>query len=201
METFDIKKGIDKNELLEIIEHMASCGVRLMLLHPTTSRTTWKIAESTRKNPSTSWTGTLLYKGMIINKRADNIVAENFDDIIKILKKYNVTFDVGSTFRPSRISEALDEAHIAELKAQEVWIRKIKQLGVFCIREGLGHIELNKIPKFAEIVDNTTPFMPLPVATDASVEFDHVSCAIANAVFERILSAPFIRIFWLNKLG
>jgi phosphomethylpyrimidine synthase len=182
IEVFDPAKGVDKNELLEIIEHMATCGVRLMLFHPTTSRDIWRIASIIRKNPSTSWTGILLHNDMQLNNRANNIVVENFEDILKILKKYNVTLDIGSTFRPSRISEALDEAHIMELKEQEFWIAKAKNAGVFCIREGLGHIELHKIPKFAEIIDSSTPLMPLPVATDVSIGFDHVSCAIAMAV-------------------
>lgn len=182
MMAFDPINGISKNEFLEIIEHMAICGVRLMLFHPTTSRDIWNIASGIRKSPSTSWTGTLLYNDMQLNNRANNIVAENFEDILKILKKYNVTLDVGSTFRPSRISEALDEAHVTELREQEFWIAKAKNAGVYCIREGLGHIALNKIPKFAEIIGRSTPMMPLPISTDLSIGFDHVSCAIAMAV-------------------
>jgi phosphomethylpyrimidine synthase len=179
---FDSIKGVDKDELFETIEHMAFCGVRLMLFHPTTSHDIWSIASNIRKSPSTSWAGTLLYNDMQLNNRANNIVVENFEDILKILKKYNVTLDIGSTFRPSRISEALDEAHVIELKEQELWITKAKNAGVFCIRESLGHIALQKIPKFAEIVDHSTPMMPLPIATDVSIGFDHVSCAIAMAV-------------------
>lgn len=172
-------KGIYINELLEIIEHMASCGVRFMLFHPTTTRQIWEIAEHQRIKPSTSWTGTLLYKDIIINNRDTNIVAENFDEILKILKKYNVTFDVGATFRPARIKEALDEAHLKELKEQEIWIKKIKENGVFCVREGVGHMPLNKVKEFARAIEPTTPLMPLPVSTDFAVGFDHVSCAIA----------------------
>ncbi|MCL2064771.1 MAG: phosphomethylpyrimidine synthase ThiC [Candidatus Cloacimonetes bacterium] len=182
MEVFDPIYGVDKNKLFDSIEHMALCGVRLMLFHPTTSHDNWKTACSIRKKPSTSWTGSLLYKDMLLNKRVHNIVAEHFDDILNILKKYGITLDIGSTFRPSRISEALDEAHVMELKAQEIWISKAKNAGVLCIREGLGHIQLNYIPKFAEIIDHSTPMMPLPVSTDASIGFDHVSSAIAMTV-------------------
>ncbi len=106
MVAFQKDKGIDIKELLEIIEHMAVCGVRFMLFHPTTNREIWAIASRDRIKPSTSWTGTLLYNDMLINNRTSNIVAEYFDDILKILKKYNVTCDIGTTFRPARIKEA-----------------------------------------------------------------------------------------------
>ena len=179
MLVFNEKTGIDKFELLEVIEHMACCGVRLMLFHPTSAVELWEIAKKNRKIPSTSWTGTLLYRDVIINKRRTNIIADIFDDILKILKKYNVTCDIGTVFRPARISEALDTVHMLEMQAQEMWIQKAKDAGVFCIREGLGHIALNKVPEFSKIIGNSTPLMPLPVSTDAAVGFDHVACCIA----------------------
>ena len=81
-------KGIYINELLEIIEHMASNGVRFMLFHPTTTPEIWSIAQKNRIKPSTSWTGTLLHKDIEINKRTTNIIEENFDEILKILKQH-----------------------------------------------------------------------------------------------------------------
>ena len=179
MVAFREGKGIDIGELLEIIEHMAMCGVRFMLFHPTTTRETWKIAEQNRIKPSTSWTGNLLYDDIIFNNRETNIVAENFNIIMNILRKYNVTCDIGTTFRPARIKEALDSAHTKELLEQETWIKKVKDAGVFCVREGVGHIPLHKVNAFSAIVNRSTPMMPLPVSTDFAVGFDHVSCAIA----------------------
>lgn len=179
MVAFRKGKGIDIGELLEIIEHMAMCGVRFMLFHPTTTRETWRLAEQNRIKPSTSWTGNLLYDDILFNKRETNIVAENFDMIMKILRKYNVTCDIGTTFRPARIKEALDSAHTKELIEQEVWIKKVNDAGVFCVREGLGHIPLHKVYEFSTIINQSTPMMPLPVSTDFAVGFDHVSCAVA----------------------
>jgi phosphomethylpyrimidine synthase len=179
MVAFREGKGIDISELIEIIEHMAMCGVRFMLFHPTTTRETWKIAEQSRIKPSTSWTGNLLYDDILFNNRETNIIAENFDLIMGILKKYNVTCDIGTTFRPARIKEALDSAHTKELLEQEVWIKKVKDAGVFCVREGIGHIPLHKVDAFSTIINHSTPMMPLPVSTDFAVGFDHVSCAVA----------------------
>lgn len=179
MVAFRKDKGIDVSELLEIIEHMAVCGVRFMLFHPTTTRETWEIAKQNRIRPSTSWTGNLLYDDILYNNRETNVIAQNFDEIMKILRKYNVTCDIGTTFRPARIKEALDSAHTKELREQETWIEKVKEAGVFCVREGIGHIPLYKVEEFSTIINHSTPMMPLPVSTDFAVGFDHVSCAIA----------------------
>lgn len=179
MVAFDQKTGIEINHLLEVIEHMAEVGVKFMLFHPTTSYDTWAVAEKERIVPSTSWTGSLLYRDMLMNHRRENIVAEHFEEILRILKKYNVTCDIGTTFRPARIKETLDTAHRKELQEQNYWISKTKEMGVFCIREGIGHICLDKVNEFAELIGNDTPIMPLPVSTDFSVGFDHVSCAVA----------------------
>lgn len=179
MVAFDQKTGLDKNHLLDVIEHMAEVGVKFMLFHPTTSSETWAIAEKDRIVSSTSWTGSLLHRDMVMNHRSENIVAEYFEDILKILKKFNITCDIGITFRPARIKETLDAAHRKELQDQNYWISKVKQSGVFCVREGIGHICLDKVNEFADLIGKDTPIMPLPVSTDFSVGFDHVSCAVA----------------------
>lgn len=175
---FDEEKGIDPHCFLESIEEMASYGVKLMLFHPTASHNMW-IKSQSRLLATTSWSGGLLRRDMVINKRTDSIVTELFDDILAILKKYNVTCDIGTVFRPSRISEALDEVHRSEMFLQETYINKAKNAGVLCIREGCGHISLDKIEEFCSVIDESTPLMPLPVSTDIAIGFDHIACATA----------------------
>jgi phosphomethylpyrimidine synthase len=176
---FDESKGLDKSELLERIAEMAENGVRLMLFHPTATGELYRIAEQIRIRATTSWNGGLLKRDIILNNRTDSLITEIFDEILKILHKYNVTCDIGTVFRPSRISEALDEVHRGELTLQEKFIKQAKAAGVFAIREGVGHISLDKIQEFCSLLDKSTPIMPLPVSTDAAIGFDHVACAVA----------------------
>jgi len=178
---FDENKGLDKNLLLEKIEELASDGVRLMLFHPTATSKLWKAAES-RIYPTTSWNGGLLQRDMLINKRKDSLITYIFDDILAILSKYNVTCDIGTVFRPARISEALDDAHRGELELQEYYIKRAKDSGVFTIREGIGHISLGKVEEFCSVLDKSTPIMPLPVSTDSAIGFDHIAGATATTL-------------------
>lgn len=178
---FDEEKGLDPHFFLESIEEMSINGVKLMLFHPTATNELWNKAQN-RLWSTTSWSGGLLRRDMNINNRAEPIVTALFDDILAILKKYNVTCDIGTVFRPSRISEALDQIHREEILLQETFINRAKDAGVLCIREGCGHISLDKVEEFCALLDKSTPLMPLPVSTDDAIGFDHITCATASTL-------------------
>jgi len=178
---FDEVNGLNKSSFLEDIEEMASSGIRMMLFHPTATPELWAKAKS-RIWSTTSWNGTLLLRDIKMHNRQDSIVAELFEDILKILRKYNVTCDIGTVFRPARISEALDEAHRGEIILQEQYIKQAKAAGVLTIREGVGHISLDKVEDFCSLLDKSTPIMPLPVSTDSAIGFDHIACAVASTL-------------------
>ncbi|MDR0930719.1 MAG: phosphomethylpyrimidine synthase ThiC [Clostridiales bacterium] len=173
------KNNIDKSELLELIDQVCEGGVNLIHIIPTINRDLYNTAKHDRFYPLTSWSGGLLYDDMIANNREQNVVAECFDEILKILKKHNATCDIGIAFRPIRISECLDAAHTTELKEQEYWINKAKQAGVLTIREIGGHIPVHKAKQLSQTIGTHTPSMPLPVSIDSCQGFDHASSIVA----------------------
>ncbi len=95
-----------------------------------------------------------------------------------------MTLSVGTTFRPARIDEALDAVHVEEIKEQKKFIDCAKNQGVQVIMEGIGHIALDQIPNYFEMIKAyNTPIMPLgPMPTDATIGFDHVTSAIGSTV-------------------
>lgn len=182
--TFDIDKGIDKSRLLEIIEEMAQGGISFMTLHPTATISLLEKAKKCRKIPTTSRGGAVILKDAILNNRAENIFVDNFDDILKIFKKYNMTLSVGTTFRPACISEALDFIQMEEIKEQKKYIDLARANGVNVIMEGIGHISLDMIPIYCDAIKaHNVPLMPLgPMPTDATIGFDHVTAAVGAVV-------------------
>lgn len=182
--TFDINHGIDREELLETIEEMAQGGVSFMTLHPTATVSMLEIAKKCRIIPTTSRGGAVGLKDAILNKRSENIFVDNFSDILKLFKKYNITLSVGTTFRPACIKEALDIVHLEEIKEQKRYIDTAKANGINVMMEGIGHISLDKISDYCKLINiYNTPLMPLgPMPTDATIGFDHVSSAIGAAV-------------------
>jgi len=181
---FNKEKGIDKNKLLDRIEEMAEGGVNFMTFHPTATKELFNMAKLSRKIPTSSWGGSLVLKDIDINNRNVNVIADNFLDILAILKKYNITLSVGSVFRPARIDEALDNVHIEETKMQKKYIDIAKSNSINVIMEGIGHIPLSSTLQYCKLIrENNVPLMPLgPMPTDATIGFDHISAAIGAAI-------------------
>ncbi len=178
---FNEQTGIAEDALINNIKEMASSGVSFMTLHPTADIGLYrKAVDSKRKIPMTSRGGYALIKDQSINGRAKNIIAENFEYIMGIFKAYGVCVSIGSAFRPGTIHDALDDIHIEEINMQKEFIKKAKGLGVSVIMEGVGHISLDKIPIYAELIgDHGAPLMPLgPLPTDEAVGFDHIANSI-----------------------
>jgi len=182
--TFSSEHGIDKNELLEAIDEMGQGGVSFMTLHPTSQLSLLEIAKSCRSVPTTSRGGVLILRDAQINKRTVNVMVDCFDDILALFKKHSMTLSVGTTFRPARIDEALDAVQLEEIKLQGTYVAYAKSKGVSVIMEGVGHLALDDIEKYCNLIcEFNVPLMPLgPMPTDATVGFDHVSSAIGATV-------------------
>ncbi len=179
---------IDRIQLLETIEEMAECGVSFMTLHPTANLKTLEISNNCRSIATTSRGGVLILKDAQTNKRNINVIVDNFDEIIKIFKKYNMTMSIGTTFRPARIDEALDLAQLTEIKEQGKYISYAKSKGINVIMEGVGHLSLKDMQKYCELIKEfDVPLMPLgPMPTDATIGFDHVTSAIGSTVISML---------------
>lgn len=180
---FNNKYGIDRNELLEEIQKEAEDGVAFMTFHLTADYEKMKIALN-RKVPIISRGGSIILRDMLINNRKQNILMENYNEILKILKKYNVVMSIGTTYRPSAAIDALDEVHLRELKMQKDIIKRTRKAGVNVILEGIGHASMKQIESYVNIMrqDIYIPFMPLgPIVTDNAHGWDHIVNAVGAA--------------------
>jgi len=181
---FDKEKGIERSKLLETIDEMGEGGIAFMTLHPTAGIPLLEEAKKSRMIPTTSRGGAVVLKDAIINKRKENIFADYFDEILKLMKKHQMTVSIGTTFRPACIAEALDAVHRDEIRKQKYFIDMARENGVEVMMEGIGHISLGMIPRYCDLIrEYKTPLMPLgPMVTDATTGFDHVTAAVGAAV-------------------
>ena len=178
---FNEKTGIDEAEFFDNLIQMAQGGVSFMTLHPTADLKLYeKAVKGKRIVPTTSRGGYVLLKDQAINHRKQNIIAENFEKIMSIFKENNVAVSIGTVFRPATIHEALDEYHIEEIEMQKKYIRIAKKYGVHVMMEGIGHISIDKMNEYANLIrKNEAPLMPLgPMPSDEIIGFDHVSNAV-----------------------
>jgi len=170
--------------MLEVIEEQAQQGVDYMTIHAGVLIQYLPMVAK-RITGIVSRGGAILAQWMA-HHRQQNFLYERFDNISKILKKYDVSFSLGDGLRPGSIADASDEAQFAELKTLGELTKAAWEHDVQVMIEGPGHIPIDKIK---EQVDRErelcyeAPFYTLgPLVTDIAPGYDHITSAIGAAM-------------------
>src|SRR5712675_1194444 len=100
--------------MLEVIEEQAEQGVDYMTIHAGVLIQYLPMV-SKRITGIVSRGGAILAQWMAHHHK-QNFLYECFDDITKIMKKYDVSYSLGDGLRPGCIADASDEAQFSELK-------------------------------------------------------------------------------------
>lgn len=180
---YDEQSGISEDDFFDNLSDMANNGVSFVTLHPTADINLYRLAkEKKRRVPTTSRGGYVLLKDQVINHRTENIVAHNFVRIMELLKAHDMAVSIGSVFRPASIHEALDDIHREETIMQKRFIDIAKQMGVKVQMEGIGHISIDRLNEYADLIRGYgVPLMPLgPMVSDEIIGFDHITNAIGS---------------------
>jgi phosphomethylpyrimidine synthase len=176
----DLNAGL----MLEVIEEQAQQGVDYMTIHAGVLVQYLPLI-SKRITGIVSRGGAILAQWMAHHHK-QNFLYECFDDISKVLKKYDVAYSLGDGLRPGCIADASDEAQFAELRTLGELTRKAWEHDVQVMIEGPGHVPLDKIKeqveKEVEWCDGA-PFYTLgPLVTDIAPGYDHITSAIGAAL-------------------
>jgi phosphomethylpyrimidine synthase len=170
--------------MLEVIEEQAQQGVDYMTIHAGVLVQYLPLV-SKRITGIVSRGGAILAQWMAHHHK-QNFLYERFDDITKILKKYDVSYSLGDGLRPGCIADASDDAQFAELRTLGELTSKAWEHDVQVMIEGPGHVPLDKIK---EQVDKEVewchgaPFYTLgPLVTDIAPGYDHITSAIGAAL-------------------
>ncbi len=170
--------------MLEVIEEQAQQGVDYMTIHAGVLVQYLPLV-SKRITGIVSRGGAILAQWMAHHHK-QNFLYERFDDISKIMKKYDVSYSLGDGLRPGCIADASDEAQFAELRTLGELTKKAWEYDVQVMIEGPGHVPLDKIK---EQVDKEiewcygAPFYTLgPLVTDIAPGYDHITSAIGAAM-------------------
>src|SRR5260221_909788 len=170
--------------MLEVIEEQAEQGVDYMTIHAGVLVQYLPLI-SKRITGIVSRGGAILAQWMAHHHK-QNFLYERFDDITKVLKKYDVSYSLGDGLRPGCIADASDEAQFAELRTLGELTKKAWEHDVQVMIEGPGHVPLDKIK---EQVDkevewcHSAPFYTLgPLVTDIAPGYDHITSAIGAAM-------------------
>ncbi len=189
VETAESKGSIaymTKDDIFNTIEKQAKDGIDYMTLHcGVTLETLERLIQQGRIEDIVSRGGSFLSVWMLYNKK-QNPLFEDFERILEIAKRYDVTLSLGDGFRPGAIADATDRAQIHELILLGELHKKALDYGVQSMIEGPGHVPINQVITNAEIekslCDNAPFYVLGPVVTDIAPGYDHITSAIGGAL-------------------
>jgi len=189
VETVKKRKTITRMEpddIFEVIERHGADGVDFVTVHcGVTQRSLERLRNQGRITDIVSRGGAFLAQWMIVNKK-ENPLYEQFDRLIKIARKYDMTLSLGDGLRPGCIADATDRGQVEELIILGELCAEAVRNDVQVMIEGPGHVPINQIE--ANIVlqkrlCNEAPFYVLgPIVTDIAPGYDHITSAIGGAI-------------------
>lgn len=188
-ETVRNKKKIsqmDSELMFDVIEQQAEQGVDFMTIHCGVTRETVEILNRQKRHVGVvSRGGSFLVKWINANKK-ENPYYEQYDRLLKIAKKYDVTLSLGDGFRPGCLADASDGPQIAELSVLGELVLRARKEGVQTMIEGPGHVPLDQIQANVILAKRLAHNAPLyflgPLVTDIAPGYDHITSAIGGAM-------------------
>lgn len=179
-------KDMSVDDLFRVTEEHMEDGIDFLTIHAGLNRT---CVERIQKNPRlthiVSRGGSILYEWMLKNDK-ENPFYENYDRLLELCKKYDVTLSLGDGLRPGSIKDATDAPQIQELIILGELTKAAWAENVQVMIEGPGHVPLNEVVTNMQIqkkLCHGAPFYILgPVVTDIAPGYDHITSAIGGTL-------------------
>jgi len=172
--------------LFDVIQRQAAGGVDFLALH---CGTTMDVVERAKKegriDPLVSYGGSHLIGWMVHNQR-ENPLYENYDRVLEIARKYDVTVSLADGMRPGCLADSLDGAQVQELVMLGEMVRRAREAGVQVMVKGPGHVPVDQLKATVTLQKRLCKGAPYfvfgPVVTDIAAGYDHISAAVGGAI-------------------
>ena len=179
-------KDITTEEWLSIVEMHAKDGVDFLTIHCGINKSTAKrFKDAKRLTNIVSRGGSIIFAWMEMTGK-ENPFYENYDWVLDICRKYDVTISLGDACRPGCIEDASDISQIEELVTLGELTKRAWARDVQVMVEGPGHMPMDQIAanmKIQNTICGGAPFYVLgPLVTDIAPGYDHITSAIGGAI-------------------
>lgn len=173
-------------DLFSVIEEQGKEGVDFITVHSgLTLASVEHLRSQGRVLDVVSRGGAFLVEWMIYNEK-ENPLYEDYDRLLEIAVKYDMTLSLGDGMRPGCLEDATDRAQLQELITLGELHRRANEAGVQSMIEGPGHVPLNQVElniRLEKETCNGAPFYVLgPLVTDSGMGYDHITSAIGGAI-------------------
>ncbi|MGN1100628.1 MAG: phosphomethylpyrimidine synthase ThiC [Huintestinicola sp.] len=177
---------ITAKDFLKVVEAHAKEGVDFMTIHAgINKRAVEAFRREGRRMNIVSRGGSLLFAWMAMTGN-ENPFFEYYDDVLDILREYDVTISLGDALRPGCIDDATDAGQISELIELGNLTLRAWEKDVQVMVEGPGHMAMNEIAANMTLqkrICHNAPFYVLgPIVTDIFPGYDHITSAIGGAI-------------------
>lgn len=177
---------ITAKDFLKVVEAHAKEGVDFMTIHAgINKRAVESFKREGRVMNIVSRGGSLLFAWMEMTGN-ENPFFEYYDDVLEILRKYDVTISLGDALRPGCIADSTDAGQISELIELGYLTQRAWDKDVSVMVEGPGHMAMNEIAANMTLqkrLCHNAPFYVLgPLVTDIAPGYDHITSAIGGAI-------------------
>lgn len=177
---------ITAEDFMEVVRAHAEEGVDFVTIHAGLNRKAIdSFKRSGRKMNIVSRGGSLIYAWMEMTGN-ENPFFEHYDELLDILREYDVTISLGDALRPGCLADATDAGQISELIELGLLTTRAWERDVQVMIEGPGHMAMNEIAANMQIekrLCHNAPFYVLgPLVTDIAPGYDHITSAIGGAI-------------------
>ncbi|MDD5189715.1 MAG: phosphomethylpyrimidine synthase ThiC [Dehalococcoidales bacterium] len=174
------------DDIFTAIEEQCADGVDFITVHCGVTRDAIaRLKEQGRVTDVVSRGGAFMVGWMLHNEK-ENPLYEQYDRLLEIARKHDVTLSLGDGMRPGCLADATDRAQIEELMALGELVERAWKAGVQVMVEGPGHVPINQIEanvKLQKSICKGAPFYVLgPLVTDIGAGYDHITAAIGGAI-------------------
>lgn len=179
-------KEIKAEDFLRVIEAHAKEGVDFQTIHAGINRRAVEaLKRQKRLTNVVSRGGSLIFAWMEMTGN-ENPFYEYYDEVLEILRTYDVTISLGDALRPGSTADSTDAAQISELIELGDLTKRAWEKDVQVMVEGPGHMAMNEIAANMTLqkrLCHGAPFYVLgPLVTDIAPGYDHITSAIGGAI-------------------
>ncbi|GAP69504.1 phosphomethylpyrimidine synthase [Bacteroidales bacterium 6E] len=177
---------LEPENLFHEIELQAQMGVDFMTLHCGVTKSSLSFLQNDERVCGIVSRGGAILKRWMTDNNEENPLYVQYDRLLDICLKYDVTISLGDGLRPGAGNDASDRGQIAELLILGELVDRAREKGVQVMVEGPGHMPLDQIEMNMKIMKrlcHEAPFYVLgPLVTDIAPGYDHIVGAIGGTV-------------------
>ncbi len=174
------------DDMFSVVEAQAKDGVDFMTVHCGATLSTLERLKGEGRVVDVVSRGGAFMIAWMLRHGQDNPLYTQYDRLLDIARRYDVTLSLGDAFRPGCIADATDRAQVHELILLGELVKRAWDAGVQVMVEGPGHVPLHQIEAnmiLQKRICHEAPFYVLgPLVTDIAPGYDHIVAAIGGAV-------------------